>query len=300
LAKTPEEQLGVDIDAGDGLAAQPQTQPPEAASEAQRPEWLPENFQNPEALVQSYRELGGKLTEQGTRLNQMQQELEQLRQKPEEPDQPAQQQYDPAEWNDYLAQQWEENPIQAAAYIAELQSEKAKAELRKEMQEFQQQQYAVQQPAQNAQYELIAYQADQIMGSQYADWEQVKPMVVQQLEADPNLMSAAEAQSPQGAAKAYTRAYKQAKYAQLEQAAAAGQPITGYDPAAGGTPPASAPSQAPPQLAPLSDLARLQKMQGQTMTGGNGRLTTPDPGDDWLARMQAGLKGQSYSAFRQQ
>jgi hypothetical protein len=210
LAKTPEEQLGVDIDAGDGLAAQPQTQPPEAASEAQRPEWLPENFQNPEALVQSYRELGGKLTEQGTRLNQMQQELEQLRQKPEEPDQPA------------------------------------------------------------------------------------------QLEADPNLMSAAEAQSPQGAAKAYTRAYKQAKYAQLEQAAAAGQPITGYDPAAGGTPPASAPSQAPPQLAPLSDLARLQKMQGQTMTGGNGRLTTPDPGDDWLARMQAGLKGQSYSAFRQQ
>lgn len=45
----------------------------EAPAEETRPEWLPENFKTPEALVESYKSAESKIHEQGTRLSQLEQ-----------------------------------------------------------------------------------------------------------------------------------------------------------------------------------------------------------------------------------
>src|SRR5262245_17672231 len=80
MAKNPLEQVGVDVP--DEVLQAPEPEP-----EA-RPEWLPDNFESPEAFANSYRELQQRLSRESEERKQMEEYLETLSQELEQVEPP--------------------------------------------------------------------------------------------------------------------------------------------------------------------------------------------------------------------
>lgn len=205
---------------------QQQPDPIESGNQDERPEWLPANFDSPEALAKSYGEAQRKITEQGQTLSAMEQNLADLSEQFETlQQQPPAQQFDRGN-NPFVAGfrgAMEEGDYDTAL---ELQAQLTQAAVRQELAQFAQQFQGQQQPQLEAQLNQSAFLADQQLAAQYPDWAEVKERIAQTIQQAPYLVPEEVLTSPQKTAEALDRVYKIVKaddLASQETQQAAGQ-----------------------------------------------------------------------------
>lgn len=269
MADNARDQLGVEL---------PDPKPPEAvvppAPGTDRPEWLPEKFESPEAYVQSYSDLERELKQRAEDQKALESRVEELTNAISswQPD-PQQQQYQPEPSNsidqtrEQLTAMYETDPIGTMALLA---SQFADQRVNQAMQQAQQQQAPYQAQQQQNQNQMLAITVDRAMADRHDDWETLKPMVAEAVQKDPWLLpEQVLAQGPEAATSALERVYTMAKAQTTLQQIESGT----YD-------------------------QNRSKQMAQTMSGNGARGGEVDPVDEKMARLQAATKGMSYSALR--
>jgi hypothetical protein len=227
-----------------------------------RPEWLPENFQSPEALAESYKELERKLGQQGSQLSEREREMEALRERARLADEYEayyqQQQRQPAQ-NPYEAiGEILEDPdrhAQLMVYIAEQNAELARQveELRGRGPD----------PAQN---EILARYAEQIVREQHPDYDQYRDAIPQIVQEIPGILALTQSPTPSHVAQGLGAALDIAKGRAL----------------------ANTQGQA---TADMAEAARLSLEQAQTLTGGSSRPATQTADEEYWSRVRAADSG---------
>lgn len=226
-----------------------------------RPEWLPENFESPEALAKSYRELQGRFTQESQARAALEDNYAEIVSRLDEMTaaqaQPAQQQ-DPNLQAQYLAEQFGVEPeyLNAAAMIAQQAAMQA---VQQATQQFQPQQQSQLQ----AQREIALRLAGDTLSATYPDWEQKVGKVQEVLEANPDFIREEDYLNIGRLADRIGSVYKQVSYDELVNGVSGDQ--------AAGQPDVSA-------------LAARMKLNAQTATGASGR---PDPVSDAAAAWDA-------------
>lgn len=265
MAKTVREQLGVDLPDPEENRVQPYagtpTEPEESAQD-ERPEWLPENFKSAEAFVESYKSLESRLTTEAEERRSLQAQIGELSELVQQQNQYQQTQYQTQYQDEQTAQlyaAYEQDPIGTMAWLAQ---NAAQAAAQNVAQQFNQRDPATE----AAQAEMFAATLDRDLSATYGDWEQAKTGVAEVLNQMPHLLP----ENP---------TFEQAKYALS----------TAYNVAKA--------NQLASQQQVQND-GRAAKIAAQTMTGATGRQQSPDEGAERFARMQAALRGSSYSAAR--
>jgi hypothetical protein len=167
----------------------------------ERPDWLPENFKDPEALVGSYKELQRTLTSKSTRERDLEQQVSQY----EEMLAQAQTTQQPQTNNDALYEAYERDPVATMAWLAQQAAQQAVATT-------QQEQTKTSQPILEQQNQLLAYAADQLVSQKLADWNDYKESVATEIAQNPDLLPESALTSPERAANALERVYKMVKY----------------------------------------------------------------------------------------
>jgi hypothetical protein len=172
----------------------------EGADNPERPEWLPENFKSPEALVDSYKELQGA----STRTSQQLAEERQAREALEEAVQTLSAQFEAQNRPDpnQVYSQWQElfdnDPIGTMAQIAQATTQNLL-------------QAQAQQPSPSATPDVVAFIADQTMGQSREDWHDYKEKVGELIAENPLFQRDELWTSPQAAAQALDSAYQMVK-----------------------------------------------------------------------------------------
>lgn len=283
MAKTSLEQLGVDspeVDAAfsgetdEGVQAQepPQEPPPpdeppadEPPPAAERPAWLPQNFKTEEDFANSYKSLQNELRQRGNREREYEERMAQLEQQLAAQQQPQQPSYD----EDWLSEQYEQNPLAVMQWMAMQAAQGVAANLLPQLQ-------AQAAPQLMAQNEILARTADEEMAARYDDWATMKEQVGDLLTQRPYLLPDEALGSLRTTTDALDTAYKLAKadglLAQNAQLAEAG--------------------------VQQADLDRAAKLSAQTLTGASGRPEPVSDTDRELAAMKDALHGQSWSQLR--
>lgn len=186
----------------------------EGADNPERPEWLPENFESPEALLASYKESQRKITELSQSNKGLEDSIQSLSSQFEEFT-AAQSRPDPnqvySQWQDL----YEQDPIGTMAQIAQATA----------TQVLQQQSAGQQQPT--ATPDVVAFIADQTMNQQYEDWGGYKEKVAEVIAQNPLFQRDELWTNPQAASQALDSAYQMVKaqdvlsgeYAQQKQQA---------------------------------------------------------------------------------
>jgi hypothetical protein len=181
----------------------------------QRPDWLPDNFDSPEALAKSYVEAQRKITELGNEKRGLEEAFGELSAQVEELTAATQQRQQPQPQYDYSA-----DPYVAAISQAQMEGDYVRAQQLQDqrtayiVQAAVQQGLQAQQPAtqpQGIDSEVVAFIADQNLARQYADWEDVKSEVAQTIQDDPLFNNDAIWSNPQLATSALERAYQMVK-----------------------------------------------------------------------------------------
>lgn len=164
----------------------------------QRPEWLPENFESPEALARSYSEAQKKITELAQEKKGLEESINALSSQFEEFT-AAQNRPDPnqvySQWEDMLAQ----DQVGTIAQIAQLTAERV----------LQAQQS--QQSPQGATPDVIAFIADQTMSQQHDDWSGYKEKVGELIASNPLFQDDRLWSDPQTASSTMNSAYEMVK-----------------------------------------------------------------------------------------
>lgn len=267
MADNARDQLGVDL---------PDPKPPEQVvaptSASDRPEWLPEKFESPEAYVQSYSDLERELKQRAEDQKALESRVEELtnaisswqpEQQYQEPPQPG----SVDATREQLNQMYESDPIGTMALLA---SQYADQRVNQALQGLQQQQAPYQAQQAQTQNQMLAITVDQTMAQRHDDWDELKPMVAQAVQNDPWLLpEQVLAQGPEAATSALERVYTLTKAQQTMQQIENGT----YD-------------------------QTRSKQMAQTMSGQGGRGGDVDPVDEKMARLMAATKGMSYSAMR--
>lgn len=233
--------------------------------DAQRPDWLPENFTSPEALVTSYNEAQNKIREQGTRLNAVEQNFAELssqfEQSQQQAAQPAQQQYDPN--SDPLLAQFE-TAMENGDYrtVAAIQQHWTQQTAIHTAQQLAQQN----RPAEGTVTpDVAAFIADKNLEATYPDWNEVKSQVGDIIRENPLFDRDELWSNPARATHALTEAYKLAK---------ANEALSGN---------ADQPD--------MAQLQRTMKLNAQTAVGAGGRPEQiPDDKAAWDRIMAARSK----------
>ena len=200
MASTPRAQVGVDLP-----DPEPIPEPEVQAEEPSRPEWLPENFNDPADLAKSYAESQRELTQTKQQIAELQRQQEEMQGFLEAQQQP---QYDPSD----LRSQWEDAFAQdpfgtMAAY--------QQAQMQQFLEGLAQAQQPQQQAAMLGQAEIVAHAAEQEMAERYADFAEVKDTVIERLvEAD--LLSDGKANSLPAIVEALDNAYKLVKFDNIQ------------------------------------------------------------------------------------
>ena len=265
MADNPRDQLGVDL---------PESQPgPQAVTppeSSDRPEWLPEKFESPEAYVQSYSDLERELKQRAEDQKALESRVEELTNAisawQPEPQQQYQDQGQSADaTREQLNQMYENDPIGTMALLA---SQYADQRVNQALQQMQQQQAPIMAQQQQSQNQMLAITVDQTMAAKHDDWNELKPMVAEAVQKDPWLLpEQVLAMGPEAATSALERVYTLTKAQQTMQQIENGT----YD-------------------------QNRSKQMAQTMSGQGGRGGEVDPVDEKMARLMAATKGISYSA----
>lgn len=276
MAKTPEEQLGVPLPPEP--VAEQQAQPEPEAQQEERPSWLDERFKSPEELAHSYSELENKLKEQGRERNELADRLTAL-----ESEREQYQQFDPNQWYDpasdpnYLAQQFEEDPVTATRAILQQELAAMQQAQAQQYQAYQAQQAPFQQAQLSTQAETIADLTAQRMSQRYDDWptyqDRAQEILQNRTIPQEELFNLPKFQSH------VDEAYRLAKYEALEQREQA------------------------MQEAGISqeEIDRQMKLAAQTMSGRSARPEEVSPTEQKAAELLAAHRGtQHYGSWASQ
>ncbi len=164
----------------------------------ERPEWLPENFESPEALAASYKEAQRKITELSQSNKGLEDSIQSLSSQFEEFT-AAQNRPDPnqvySQWQDL----YEQDPIGTMAQIAQATANQV----------LQQQQSSQREPT--ATPDVVAFIADQTMGQNREDWGDYKEKVAEVIAQNPLFQRDELWTSPQAASQALDSAYQMVK-----------------------------------------------------------------------------------------
>ncbi len=207
-----------------------------------RPAWLPEKFKTEEAFAESYTQLERRLTEEAKQRSAYEQgyselaaEVEQLRQAQELPD--------PQVAQNWLEEQWENNPLQT---VAQLASQAAANAVEEKFKAYQQQNA----PVQQGQLQTAAALADYEMSQLAPDWGDYRNKVTELIQQFPHLVPEQHLTSPLELRQDLMTVYQLARSTDLEQKA-----------------------QSAEQRA--TELEQM-KVQAQTVSGSQGRPMAPD------------------------
>lgn len=209
-----------------------------------RPEWLPENFENEQALLASYRESEAALKRVQQDLHTERSAREAMEQQQAEAQQQTQYQ---AQQNDLAAR------LEQAREMGDIQTElaiNAYVAQQAALQAFQQAQAG---PQQTLPAEFVADYASNAVARQYQDWDQYKDRAAAWLGQNDYLVTDEVASNPALLAQRLDIAYKAVKAEDL---------LSG-----------KLPEQAP-------NLSQ-QKMQAQTMSGAGTRQPAPTSNEEW-------------------
>lgn len=259
--KTPEEQIGVSLPEPE---AQPQSETAPEPS-ADRPEWLPENFNSPEDLASSYKELQGRLTKESQSRSTLEQQVATLQTQFEE----AQTRQAPPQedWNtqrSQLEEQYEQDPLGTMAFLA---SQAAQAAAAQTAQYYQQQNQS--NPAQDrGNAELYATTIDQQMSQRHADWGNMKDKVGDLIQEMPGILDQEAMTSPMRAVEVLDRALEIVRNREIAAGVQQGQS------------------------------GRQLKLAGQTMTGATGRGSAASGETPLSDQIKQAYQGSSWSAQR--
>lgn len=217
----------------------------EGADNPERPEWLPENFDSPEALAASYKEAQRKITELSQSNRGLEESIQSLSTQFEEFT-ASQNRPDPnavySQWQDL----YDQDPIGTIAQIAQATASQVLA-----------------QQSQGRENDnlpsIVAALADQQLSRQFEDWDEYKPKVAELLANDPVYGRDDLYSSPETAARTLTTAYNVAKAQDILNGAT---------------------DLASQQAADT----RAMKLNAQTAVGASGRPSTPaDQQAEWDA-----------------
>jgi hypothetical protein len=232
-----------------------------------RPEWLPENFESPADLLNSYNEAQAKITAQGNALAETREMMDEIKESlSAQPAQHQQQQFDAGSARDQLQDSFDADPLGTMAWMA--QSIAAQ-----QLQTYIQQQGQTQDTLVAPQNELIAHAAEQELAQQFEDWNEYKDRVAEAVKADDSLLPNSALSSLATTKRHLERAYKLVKADDvLSKAQEAG--------------------------VQQANQSRQQKLAARTMSGSSAREPEVDEDEAYLDRLKTAWKGQSYSTLR--
>jgi len=265
MADNPRDQLGVDLpDPQDPEAVQP----PETPVEPERPGWLPDNFENPEAFAAAYKESQNKIREQGETQKRLETHIQQLSEVVESmqaPQQPQQSGNDEA-IRARLQQSFEEDPIGTIAYLSQ---QYATAALAEQQQQWAQQVNPEMVARQERDNQLLAMMVDQRLGETIEDWEAYRDKVGQAIVDDQSLIPEEVLNNPEATVASIRRVYDVVKARDIIEQAQNGNFVS-----------------------------TQMKRQAQTMTGGGVRAPADNPTDEKMDQLRNAVQGASYAAWR--
>ena len=186
--------------------AQSKTPDPEAdnqeADANARPEGLPDNFKDVQALASSYQELQRKLTEEAQNRSAIEQNYSDLAAQFTEY-QTAQP--DPNDVRSQIESMWENDPLAAVAYLVQQGVQQGLKQTEKRSEE-------ILNPALQTQYQIIAAHADQAMSNAHEDWQgQYSEKVADAIREKPWLLPEQALNSPQATTQVLESLYKMVK-----------------------------------------------------------------------------------------
>jgi hypothetical protein len=291
VAKTPKEQMGVDLPEGDEELTPDFVEPSrttadeqaavqqQMAAEAERPDWLPEQYKSPEAFAEAHRSLQERLRQESEERKDLQAQLEQLAEAVQQ--QQYQQPYEqPADVIDSVAAE-----ISAAREVGDVRRE---LELQAWLQNYTLQQSvsanaadqaAAQEPTLAMQDELIAAHHAMTMQRTYPDWDEYAPKVRDLIQAEPWRLPDSALSDLASTQRALSDAYEVLKARDL----------------------LSEQEQLRERGLSQADVSRARKLEAQTMEGASGRPDEPSRVDRELAEMQMALRRNSgIAAIKQE
>lgn len=235
----------------------------EQVEQVERPEWLPENFESPEALAASYAEAQRALSARGEADKQREAELAELRARAAQADQYEtylQQQEDARRQGDPRERVLEiiEDPDRHADLV--IQMAQQQADLQRRLEELSQRG-----PDQDV-IEIKAAEAERIIRANNTDYDDHIDSIREIVQATPALVSLTESGTPRQIAEGL----------QIALDAARGRSL------------ASGHGQAANDAATA---ARLAREQAQTMSGGSSRPATQTADEEYWDRVKAATSG---------
>lgn len=167
----------------------PVVDPPETPEAPERPAWLPENFESPEALAASYKEAQAAITRESQRAAEAERRAAELEAMAQQAPQVSSDDYE-----QQLQDAFEANPVATMAWLAQQAAADAIAK-------------AAPKNTGN-QHEIVAYAADQALSAQYDDWNDYKSKVAQAIQADPRLLQVDDSTPLSEVQRGLERVYK--------------------------------------------------------------------------------------------
>lgn len=212
MAKTPKEQLGVDLEEVDrATPPEPVVEAPEGEA---RPDWLPEKFKTEADFVASYSNLETELRTRAETEKQMQARLDQLTEAISTMQVPTQ----PTNVGDVQAQlmaSYENDPLGTIALLAKQISDSS---IEQRLQQLQMQQAPQIEQQQRVQAELVADTADKVLSARFPDWDTYGEKVGELIAQNPGLLPDQDLLSLDATTARLESLYKQVKYDDLSKA----------------------------------------------------------------------------------
>lgn len=213
--------------------------PEGAGAEAVVPEWIPEKFRsNPEKFGEAYSNLEREYHQTRQDLRAQQEQLEELIALQNQA--PAPEQVS----TDAIYQAYENDPIATMQYLAQQAVQQAVQTVTQSQEKFQQ-------PLVEQQNQLLAYTANQMVSQKVPDWENYRDRVAEEISKNPDLLPESALSTPDRAAAALERVYKQVRHDDLL-------------------------NQNKTLAEQQADLQRQAKLAAQTLTGPAGRPAPTD------------------------
>jgi hypothetical protein len=175
--------------------------------EPERPDWLPENFETPEALAKSYKEAQRKISEESQSRKALEQQVSQYEAMLAQANERPQQQYDPnadpfvAAYETAMENGDYRSALALHAQIAEAQASKV---LQQYAPQFEKQQANLQ----TSQAGIAADYAWQSLEAKYPNLNEHREQIVEAIQDNPNLIPAERSTDPQYLAKTIEFVYR--------------------------------------------------------------------------------------------
>ena len=217
-----------------------------------RPDWLPENFQSPEDLAKSYKELERSFHADRQKMKDLEEQAQRAEQWDEwYQQQQAQERLVSQDPRDKFFEVWEEPDRQREIALTMLQKV---AELEQRYDQL------TKRGPDPALTEISAEYAQNRMRAQYDDWDQYADKIAEAVQANPRLLGITEKSTPAELAQAIEDRY----WVEKGKALASDQQTAAQE---------------------AAEAARVAKAQAQTMSGASSRPATQTEAEEYVASL---------------